>query len=112
MAKVHVKKGDTVYVLSGKDRGKTGKVLRVIPSENRVVVEGVNLVSRHKKATTPTSQSGIIEFEAPIHASNVMYVCDQAKRPTKTGVKVLDNGNRVRWSKAGQCEIDTLKTKR
>lgn len=112
MAKVHVRKGDTVYVLSGKDRGKTGKVLRVLPKENRVVVEGVNVVSRHRKATSATQQGGIVEFEAPIHASNVMYVCDKAKRPTKTCVKVLENGNRVRYSKAGDVEIDTLKTKR
>ncbi|MDO5732201.1 MAG: 50S ribosomal protein L24 [Eubacteriales bacterium] len=112
MAKIHVKKGDTVYVLSGKDRGKTGEVLRVIPKTNRVVVEGVNVVSRHKKAIRPTDQSGIVQMEAPIHASNVMYVDPKSKRPSKTGVKVLENGDRVRYSKASGNEISTLKTKK
>lgn len=100
MAKVHVKKGDLVYVLTGKDRAKTGKVLSVDSKNNRVVVEGVNLVSKHRKPTAAIPQGGIEVREAPIHASNVMLVCDKTKRPTKVAHKILENGDKVRVSKA------------
>lgn len=100
MAKVHVKKGDLVYVLSGKDRSKTGKVLSVDAKNNRVVVEGVNLVTKHRKPSARIPQGGIETREASIHASNVMLVCDKTKKPTKTGYKLLENGEKVRISKA------------
>lgn len=100
MAKVHVKKGDFVYVLTGKDRSKTGKVLSVDAKTNRVVVEGVNLVTKHRKPSARLPQGGIEHKEAPIDASNVMLVCDKTKKPTKVTHKVLENGEKVRISKA------------
>lgn len=100
MGKVHVKKGDLVYVLTGKDRSKTGKVLSVDAKNNRVVVEGVNLVTKHRKPSAKMQQGGIETREASIHASNVMLVCDKTKKPTKVSHKVLDNGDKVRISKA------------
>ncbi|MBX6378386.1 MAG: 50S ribosomal protein L24 [Clostridia bacterium] len=97
---MHVKKGDVVYVLSGKDRGKQGKVIRVIPDSRRVVVEGVNIVKRHVRARPPrVMQAGIIEQEAPIHASNVLPVCSACGRPTRVGRMVLEDGSRVRRCK-------------
>ncbi|MDN5293879.1 MAG: large subunit ribosomal protein [Eubacteriales bacterium] len=101
--KVHVKKGDLVQVITGKYAGKRGKVLRVIPSESRVVVEGVNIVKRHTKPNPKLPQGGIIEKEAPIHSSNVMIVCSKCNNPTRIGKKFLENGEKVRvCKKCGQ----------
>lgn len=101
--KVHVKKGDLVQVITGKYAGKRGKVLRVIPSESRVVVEGVNIVKRHTKPNPKLPQGGIIEKEAPIHSSNVMIVCSSCNNPTRIGKKFLENGEKVRvCKKCGQ----------
>ncbi len=98
--KVH--KDDTVLVISGKNKGKRGKVHRVIPDENRVLVEGVNIVKRHMKPRGATMQAGIIEKEAPINASNVMVVCGKCNKPTRVGYRFLDNGNKVRFCK--ECD--------
>lgn len=100
MGKVHVKTGDLVYVLTGKDRAKTGKVLSVDAKNNRVVVEGVNMVSKHRKPSAQLPQGGIEVREAAIDASNVMLVCDKTKKPTKVSHKTLENGDKVRVSKA------------
>jgi len=81
--KLHVAKGDTVRVIRGDSRGKEGKVLRVIPKQFRVVVEGVNVVKKHKRATTAGGESGIIEFAAPIAASNVMLLDPKSGEPTR-----------------------------
>jgi large subunit ribosomal protein L24 len=81
--KMHVAKGDTVRVIRGEHRGKEGKILRVVPKQFRVVVEGVNVVKKHKRATTPQAQSGIIEFPAPIAASNVMLLDPKSGEPTR-----------------------------
>ena len=81
--KMHVAKGDTVRVISGEHRGKEGKILHAHPKEYRVVVEGVNLVKKHKRATTPQGESGIIEFPAPIAASNVMLLDPKSGAPTR-----------------------------
>jgi large subunit ribosomal protein L24 len=81
--KLHVAKGDTVRVISGDDRGKEGKILHVYPKKFRVVVEGVNIVKKHKRATTPQAESGIIEFPAPIAASNVMLLDPKSGEPTR-----------------------------
>jgi len=81
--KLHVAKGDTVRVISGDDRGKEGKILHVYPKKYRVVVEGVNIVKKHKRATTPQGESGIIEFPAPIAASNVMLLDPKSGTPTR-----------------------------
>ena len=81
--KLHVAKGDTVRVIRGEHRGKEGKILRVYPKQYRVVVEGVNIVKKHKRATTPQAESGIIEFPAPIAASNVMLLDPKSGEPTR-----------------------------
>ena len=109
--KVHVKKGDTVFVLSGKDNGKKGKVLKTYPDDNRVLVEGVNMVKKHKKAQQE-NQGGILNQEAPIHASNVMLICDRCKKMTRVGKKILDSGEKVRVCKKCKEVIDSVKTKK
>ena len=81
--KLHVAKGDTVRVIRGEHKGKEGKILRVYPKQYRVVVEGVNVVKKHKRATTPQGESGIIEFPAPIAASNVMLLDPKSGEPTR-----------------------------
>jgi len=105
--KVHVKKGDTVYVLSGKDRGRNGKILKVFPDDNRVLVEQVNIVVKHKKARQ-TNPGGIIRQEAAIHASNVMLICEKCKAPTKVGKRILATGEKVRVCKKCDEIIDTV----
>ncbi|MBC7075431.1 MAG: 50S ribosomal protein L24 [Syntrophomonadaceae bacterium] len=96
---MHVKKGDTVVVITGKDVGKKGKVLRVLPKENRVIVEGVNRVKRHQRPSRAIPQGGILQIEAPLHASNVMLLCTKCKKPTRVGKKILDNNEKVRVCK-------------
>jgi len=95
VAKMNVKKGDEVIVIAGKDKGKTGKVIQVIPSQDKVVVEGVAIVKRHTKPTQKMPQGGIIEKEAAIHVSNVMPFCSTCKK----GVRVahtIENGTKTR----------------
>jgi len=99
MPKVHVRKGDTVLVITGKDAGKKGKVISVEPAKSRVIVEGVNIVKRHRKATPQMPQGGIVEKEAPIHSSNVMLYCSKCNKPTRIKKKILDNGNKERVCK-------------
>lgn len=96
---MRIKKGDTVVVISGKDKSKKGKVLRVLPKENRVIVEGVNMVTKHQKPNPRTQQGGIIRQEAPIHVSNVMYFDKKANQGVRIGYKFLENGEKVRVSK-------------
>lgn len=95
---MHVKKGDTVMVISGKDKGKIGKILQVLVKDNRVVVEGMNIVSRHTKPSNANPDGGIIKKEAPIHASNVQIVDPKTNEKTRTGKKVVD-GKKVRFAK-------------
>ncbi|OAT81155.1 50S ribosomal protein L24 [Desulfotomaculum copahuensis] len=99
MPKVHVRKGDTVLVLTGKNAGKRGKVLSVEPAKSRLIVEGVNVVKRHTKPTQRMPQGGIVEKEAPVHSSNVMLVCNKCSSPTRIAKKVLDDGKKVRICK-------------
>lgn len=94
--KVHVRKGDTVLVITGKSAGKKGKVLAVLPESSRVVIEGVNVVKRHNKPTPKKPQGGISEKEAPIHSSNVMLFCNKCNAPSRTGKKFLADGEKVR----------------
>jgi large subunit ribosomal protein L24 len=96
--KVHVAKGDTVRVMRGEDKGKEGKVLRVYPKTNRVVVEGVNIVKRHRKARRPEEQSGIVDFPAPIAASNVMLLDPKTGAPTRVRHRVDTDGTKERIS--------------
>ena len=84
---MHVKKGDKVKVISGKDKGKQGVILKAFPKKNRVIVEGVNIVKKHAKPSQANPQGGIIEMEAPIHVSNVMPLDPETKEPTRVGYK-------------------------
>ncbi len=101
--KLHVAKGDTVRVISGEHRGKEGRVLHVYPKKFRVVVEGVNVVKKHKRATTPQGESGIIEFAAPIAASNVMLLDPKSGAPTRVRRRLDKDGTLERIAvKSGQ----------
>lgn len=108
MPRIHVKKDDQVYVLSGKDRARTGKVLAVFPKKGKVIVEGVNIVTKHQKPSRQFQQGGIAEREAAIDASNVMLVCPHCNKPSKVGRRVKDNGNRVRYCKSCDEDINIL----
>lgn len=99
--KLHVKKGDTVVVTAGKDKGKKGKVLQALPRDTRVIVEGVNVVKRHSRPTQKMPQGGIIEKEAPIHASNVMPFCAKCGKGVRISHQELADGNKVR--KCAKC---------
>lgn len=101
--KLKIKKGDLVYVIAGNDKGKTGKVLRVLVSENRAIVEGVKMVKKHTKPNAKNTQGGIVEQEAPIHISNLKLV-DAAGTPIKVGRKVVD-GKIVRCNRKTKEEI-------
>ena len=94
-AKLKVKKGDRVVVISGSDKGKRGEILRVMPDEGRVLVSGINLVKRHTKQSAKT-QGGIISKESTIHVSNVALIDPKTQKPTKVGYKVLGDGTKVR----------------
>lgn len=109
MNKVHVKKGDTVYVLSGKDKGKKGKVLKVIPEDSMVIVEGVNMSTKHVKPRSAYQQGGIIHQESPINSSKVMLVCERCGKPTKVKKVVADNGQKSRACKKCDETIDIVK---
>lgn len=95
---MHVKKGDKVQVISGKDKGKQGVVLAAFPKKNRVLVEGVNIIKKHSKPTQANPQGGIIEKEAPIHVSNVMALDPKTGVPTRVGYQLVD-GKKVRVAK-------------
>src|SRR6478609_882946 len=92
--KLHVKKDDNVIVITGKDKGKKGRVIAAYPRENRVLVEGVNMVKKHAKPTQQNPQGGILDQEAPIHVSNVMLVDPKSGKPSRIGYKVLENGQK------------------
>ncbi|MCD6035954.1 MAG: rplX [Rickettsiales bacterium] len=104
MPKVRLKKGDQVIVITGRDKGKKGEILKVLPTESRVVVKGVNKVKRHTRPSA-TSAGGIQEKEAPIHLSNVMFLDPKESKPTRLGVKILKDGNKVRVAKRSGEEV-------
>ena len=93
---MQIRKNDSVMVISGKERGKTGKVLRVNPKEDAVIIERVNVVKRHTKPRGPQQSGGIIEKEASIPASNIMIMCDKCNAPVRIGRRVLADGNKIR----------------
>jgi large subunit ribosomal protein L24 len=93
---VEIRKNDSVMVIAGRERGKTGKVLRVLPEKDRVIVERVNLVKRHSKPKGPQQPGGIVEKEAAIHASNIMIMCDKCNAPVRVGQKLLADGKKIR----------------
>jgi len=98
MSKLHIKKGDIVYVNTGKDKGKTGRVLKVIVEKERAIVEGLNMVTKHTKPNAKSPQGGIEKLEAPIHISNLNVVDPKSGKPTRVGRKEVD-GKSVRYSK-------------
>ena len=104
MKKLNIKKGDTVYVNAGNDKGKTGKVLTVIPAKDRAIVEGINLVSKHTKPNAKQPQGGIIKQEAGIHISNLQLIDPKSGKPTRVGHKTVD-GKKIRYAKKSGEEI-------
>ena len=107
MAIAHVRKGDTVVVVAGKERGKRGRVLRVLAEKNRLIVEGVNLIKRHTRPNPQKNiKGGIVEREAAIHASNVMLVDPDTNEPTRIGSKKLADGTRVRIGRKSGAVVD------
>ena len=99
VTKLHVKKDDTVTILSGKDKGKTGRVLRVLPEKGRVIIENVNMVKRHTRPNQQNSEGGILEKEATLDISNVQLVCSSCGAAVRTGMRTLDDDNKVRFCK-------------
>lgn len=99
MNKMHVKRGDKVVVIAGKDKGKEGNVVAAFPEENKVIVEGVAMAKKHQKARMQGQESAIIEKEMPIDASNVMRVCPKCSKPARVGVKVFDDGSKAKYCK-------------
>ncbi len=93
--KFHIRKNDLVQVIAGKEKGKTGKVLKILYKKNRVVVEKVNFIKKHSRPTGQTRQGGIIEKEAPIHVSNVLIVCPKCNRGVRTGNRFLEGGKKA-----------------
>ncbi len=105
MSKLHIKKGDTVYVNSGEDKGKTGRVLQVLVTENRAIVEGINMISKHSKPNAQNPQGGIEKKEASIHISNLNLVDPKTGKPTRIGRKLDSSGKLVRYAKKSGEEI-------
>ena len=105
MKKLHIKKGDTVYVNSGEDKGKTGKVLKVLVEKNRAIVEGVNMVSKSTKPSAKNPHGGIVKQEASIHVSNLNLVDPKSGKATRIGRKVNEEGKKVRYAKKSGEEI-------
>lgn len=103
---MQIRKNDSVMVIAGRERGKTGKVLRVLPDKDKVIVEKINLVKRHSKPRGPQQAGGIIEKEAPLHASNIMMMCDKCNAPVRIGHKTLGDGKKVRVCRRCNEAID------
>ncbi len=106
VSKMKIKKGDRVFVTTGKDKGKTGDVLKVYRKSDRVLVQGANMIKRHTRPTQ-TAAGGIVEMEASIHVSNVAHIDPKDDKPTRVGFKVLEGGNKVRFAKRSGEVIDT-----
>jgi len=103
---VKIKKNDTVLIITGKDRGKKGKVRKSLPKEDKVVIEGLNLIKRHSKTKGQARQAGIIELEAPLHVSKVMLICSKCAKPARVGYRILDDGKKARICRACSEVID------
>ncbi len=101
---MHIKKDDIVQIITGDDRGKQGRVLKVYPAEHEIIVEGVNFIKRHTRPSQKLPQGGIIEREAPIHASNAMVVCPKCNQLTKTGMKVVKEDSKRKTVRYRYCK--------
>jgi large subunit ribosomal protein L24 len=106
LKKNRIRKGDVVVVIAGRDRGKSGKVLSVDLGVGKIVVEKLNMIKRHTKPNQKVKQGGILEREAPLAVSNVMYLCPVTHKPTRLGVRKLDDGRRVRFSKKSNDSVE------
>src|SRR6185369_10545228 len=106
MQAIHVRRGDLVGVITGRERGKRGKVLRVLPEKGRVLVEHVNMIKKHQRPTQKLRQGGIIEREGPLALSNVLVVCGRCDKPSRTGIKILTDGRKVRTCRRCGESID------
>ena len=104
--RARIKKNDTVMVIAGRERGKTGKVLRVLPEKSRALIEQLNMVKRHQKARGPQSAAGIVEKEAPLHLSNLMIMCDKCNAPVRMGKRLLEDGRSVRVCRRCGDQLD------
>lgn len=104
--KLKIKKGDQVMVISGKDKNKKGKVLVADPKNNKVVVEGINMATKHQKPRSQTQLGGIVKQEVALYASKVMFVCPKCNQPARLGYKILDDGNKVRYCKKCSETLD------
>jgi large subunit ribosomal protein L24 len=105
MSKLHIKKGDIVFVNTGEDKGKTGRILKVFVKENRALVEGINMVSKHAKPSSKNPQGGIEKKEAPVHVSNLNPIDPKSGKPTRIGRRLNDKGVLVRIAKKSGEEI-------
>ena len=105
--KIRIRKDDKVKVLTGKDKGKIGKVLKVVKKTNRVVVENINVVKVHQRPTQANPQGGIVDKTMPINVSNLMVMCNSCVKPTRIGIKQLEDGKRVRICKKCNQQIDS-----
>jgi len=104
--RARIKKNDNVMVITGRERGKTGRVLRVMPTKERALVERLNLVKRHQKPRGPQTPAGIVEKEAPLHLSNLMIMCDKCNAPVRMGKRVLEDGRSVRVCRRCGDQLD------
>lgn len=106
LRKSKIRTGDTVVVVSGRERGKTGKVLSIDLRAGKVVVEKLNVIKRHTKPNQKVKQGGILEREAPLQISNVMFLCPTTQKPTRIGIRILEDGRRVRFSKKSNETVE------
>ncbi|MBN2144882.1 MAG: 50S ribosomal protein L24 [Candidatus Aureabacteria bacterium] len=104
MVVTKLKKNDEIRVIAGKDKGKTGKILKIFKETNRVLVQGINFIKKHKKPTQNDRQGGIVQEERPIHLSKVMLLCSSCKKPTRVGRKFMESGEKIRFCK--MCNAD------
>jgi large subunit ribosomal protein L24 len=102
---LHIKSGDTVYIISGKEKGKTGKVLRVVKGKNKAIVEKLNIAKKHSKPTQKSPAGGINEIEMGIDVSNMLLYCAKCAKPSRAGYKLLENGEKIRYCKRCQEEF-------
>ncbi len=105
MSKIYIKKGDTVYVLAGEDKGRQGRVLSVQAVKNRAIVEGINIVSKSTKPSAKHPQGGIVKMEAPINISNLALIDPKSGKPTRIGIRINEKGEKVRYAKKSGEEI-------
>ena len=105
MSKIYIKKGDTVYVLAGEDKGRQGRVLSVQAAKNRAIVEGINIVSKSTKPSAKHPQGGIVKMEAPINISNLALIAPKSGKPTRIGIRINEKGEKVRYAKKSGEEI-------